>query len=143
MWGANMKSKVLLFLLLAACTPATDAPPLATMMIAISSGGMLGQSGTQVFGDDRVITTSFNYGRAAKPVEQVIPGAYARAAAVIRAEGRSTKTAAKPQAQLCMDYGTAVVQAIPPIAGFDQISAGCPDDAVMALLTHVQTAIAP
>ena len=138
-----MKSKVLLFVLLAACTPETDAPPLATAMIAISSGGMLGQSGTQVFGDDRVITSSFNYGRAAKPVERVIPGAYARAAAVIRAEGRQAKAQARPQAQICMDYGTDLVQALPPIAGFDQLSSTCPDDAVMALLTHVQAAIAP
>ena len=138
-----MKSKVLLLVVLAGCTPAPDAPPEATAMIAVSSGGMLGQSGMQIFGDDRVITTSFDYGRAGKPVEQVMPGAYARAAAVIRAEGRTAKAQYKPQLQLCMDYGTDVVQATPPIAGFDQISAACPDDAVMALLTHVQAAIAP
>ena len=136
-------SVIACLLLLVACSPAPDAPPTSTAMIAVSSGGMLGQSGTQIFGDDRVVVTGFDYGRATKPTEHVIPGAYARAAAVIRAEGPGTKAQYKSPPQICMDYGTDVVQATPPIAGFDQVSAGCPDDAVLALLAHVQGAIAP
>ncbi|MBC7479436.1 MAG: hypothetical protein H7317_15310 [Pseudorhodobacter sp.] len=138
-----MKLPAIACLLLIACSPQPEAPPKATAMIAVSTGGMLGQSGTQIYGDDRVVTTSFDYGRPAKPSEQGIPGAFARAAAVIRAEGPATKAQYQPPPQICMDYGNDIVQATPPIAGFDQVSASCPDDAVLALLAHVQAAIAP
>ena len=137
-----MKIAAATCLLLLACTPVPDLSPKATDMIAVSSGGMLGQSGTQIFGDDRVVTSSFNYGRAATPAQQTIPGAFARAAAVIRAEGRRIKAEVEPEVLLCMDYGTDLVQAVPPIAGFDNVAVSCPNDTVSKLMADVLGSLA-
>ena len=111
--------------------------------IQVSSGGILGQSSTTIFGDDRVVVQNFDYGKSAPPRETYVPGAFERASAVIRAEGARTTAKVTPDALICMDYGTDLVQATPPIAGFDSVSAGCPNDAVNALLSHVLAAIAP
>ena len=58
------------------------------------------------------------------------------------AEGRATQAALKPQTAPCLDYGTDQVSAAPPLAGFDHVSAACPDPAITALMGHVLASLA-
>ena len=146
-----MKHLLAVTMLLTACiaTPENDPAPMDTAMIAVSSGGFHGQSGTQIFGDDRVVTTGFHDGRATQSTQRTIPGAYARAAAVIRTEGHRVMaqvkimTQVKPEAPICMDYGQDIVQAQPPVAGFDAASVGCPNPAVTTLIADILATLAP
>ncbi len=62
--------------------------------------------------------------------------------AVLAAKGPAAKAAIKPQAEQCMDYGTDMVRATPPIAGIDYISAACPDAAMAGLMSDLLAAIA-
>jgi hypothetical protein len=129
--------RILVLLLLAACTPVTVAEDLPT--ITVSSGFQV-QSTTTIRADDRVEEHFVGLGRP--DTQRVVPGVYARAGAVIAAEGPDTKAHVKPVATICMDYGTDLVRANPPIAGFDSVAVNCPDDAVNALMAAVLAAVA-
>jgi len=139
-----MKIVALLPLLaLAACTP---PPPASSMpMIEVATASFHGSTSTQIFADGTRID---NVGRAgggppSQNVTQGSPSAYTRAAAVLAREGAKTKAALKPQASPCMDYGMDLVRADPAVAGFDQVSTNCPDEAVSALMADVLSALTP
>ena len=135
-----------LLILLAACqtTPVIDAPPEGTAMIEVANGGsMFGSSSTRIYADGTTVQDSATAGgKPLHTVQKGAPDAYNAAAAVIMAEGKRTKAAMKPHPDICMDYGSDSVRADPPIAGFDQVSSSCPDDAVTALMDHVLASIA-
>ena len=42
-----------------------------------------------------------------------------------------------------MDYGTDLVRIEPPTQAFDMVAMDCPDEAMIALMTHVLAALAP
>ena len=117
--------------------PPTE-PPTDTAVITVASGSFFGSSSTQIFADGTLIGTTASDGKPpVRVVQQGGPGAYAKAAAVLAAEGAATKRAIKPHAQQCLDYGMDQVSATPPVAGFDQASSACPDAAMSALMSHV------
>ena len=112
-------------------------------MITVASGSFFGSTSTQIYADGTVVLETV---RPDKPglhrVQKATPQAFVAAAAVIAAEGAKTKAAVKPEAAQCLDYGTDLVTASPAIAGFDGVSANCPDAAVTALMDHVLAALA-
>jgi hypothetical protein len=120
-------------------------PPAGTPVIEISSGSFYGSSATQVFATDILVTT-FSKG-AGRPdqqnVQQAAAGTYDRVAAVLAAKGPAAKAAIVPHDLQCLDYGTDVVRAEPPVAGIAQIVTACPDDAMAALTSALLAAIAP
>ncbi len=133
-------------LLLAACetTPVIYTPPSGTAMIEVASGGsMFGSNATRIYADGTIVQDSATAGgKPLHTVTQGSPDAFAAAAAVIAAEGRQTIAAMKPHPDVCMDYGSDSVRAVPPIAGFDQVATSCPDFAVTALTDHVLASLA-
>ena len=141
--------------LCACAAPATEPPYVdpsdrSTMglapgvkMIEVSSASFSGSTSTRIYADGTVIGDTSAPGQ--KPehnVQHVDPAAYARAAVVLGREGLKAKAAIKPQAQQCLDYGTDLVRAVPPVAGFEQATASCPDMAMSGLMTHVLAALA-
>lgn len=138
-----MTRRWLLLLLLAACTDAAPVMPPVEAVIEVTSSGFSGGSATQIFADGRIIqTTIAPGGSSSSTITHATPASFAAASAVIAAEGRRTKAAFRPQPQQCLDYGIDLVRADPPIAGFDQVSTGCPDAVVSALMAHVLAALA-
>ncbi len=131
-----------LMLGLAACVPVEVPPPLVPEVIEVASGGMLGQTRTLIYGNDWVITQVSGLDDTQKGRGKTVPGAYARAAAVIAAEGGDTLARVQHGPEVCMDYGADIVQASPPIAGFERVVSDCPDAAVTALMGHVLAALA-
>ncbi|MBC7740456.1 MAG: hypothetical protein H7245_25365, partial [Candidatus Saccharibacteria bacterium] len=84
------KAGVLALPFLSGCLVNRAPPDLIAMnsaSIQVSSGGMLGQSSTTVFGNDRVVVQNFDYGKSTPPRETYVPGAFDRASSVIQAEG--------------------------------------------------------
>lgn len=140
------KARLLAVLCLAGCAiqdnPPPDLVPAATASITLSTGGMLGQTSTTIFGNDWVVVQDFNYGKLSPSEGRTVSGAFARAALLIRSEGKRVKAGVVPDAQICMDYGTDMVRASPPISGFDAVSATCPNKAVTALIANLLTAVA-
>ena len=114
-------------------------------MIEVTTSSFHGATSTQIFADGTRID---DVGRAggeppSHNVTQGSPSVYTRAAAVLGREGAKTKAALQPQAAPCMDYGMDLVRADPAVAGFDQVSTNCPDEAVSALMADVLSALAP
>lgn len=129
-------------LLLAAC--ATSGPAPGTAMITVASGGFFGSSSTQIFADGTLVGRQATPGKA--PITRVqhgSPAAYAKAATVLAAEGAETRRRMKDQTVQCLDYGTDQITATPPVAGFDHLAAGCPDQALSDLMSHVLATLAP
>lgn len=127
-------------LVLFACTP---LPAPGTPQITVASASFHGSTSTRIFADGTLIAITANPGKPpVQTVQTSTPDAYARAAAVIAAEGAATKLALKRQTDQCLDYGTDQVTASRPIAGFDQVSTACPDPAMTALMDHVLAALA-
>ena len=132
-----------LILLLSACDAPHPIKP-GTPVIVVASASFSGSSSTQIFADGAVISDRTTPGRPPRhSVQHGPPEAYMRAAAVLRAEGKATLRALKPAPDQCLDYGTDQVTATPPVAGFDQASAACPDAGLIALMDHVLAALAP
>ncbi len=130
-------------LLLAACDGPVSTMPPENAVIEVSSSGFSGGSATQIFADGHVIrTTIAPGGGATSTTSETGPAAFAAAQAVIAAEGRRTKSAVKPPSAQCLDYGIDLVRADPPISGFDEVSSGCPDVALAALMDHVLASLA-
>ncbi len=133
-----MKRLILTLMTLAACTP---APAPDTPVITVASGNFTGFTSTQIYADGTLIAGS---GTSFKPVyttSHTTPEVFASAAKVIEAEGAKTRARLKPQKYPCMDYGSDSVQVTPPIAGFDGVSAQCPDPAMADLMTHILHAL--
>jgi hypothetical protein len=131
-------------LLLGACAQAVaPVAPDNSASVTVSSGGIMGWFTSTVYVDDRVLAKRFDQGKDSPETTTVVQGAYARAVAVIAAEGAATLAHAKPGPEVCMDYGTDLVRIEPPTAAFDKVASDCPDAAVTALISHVLAAMAP
>ncbi|MEO8243026.1 MAG: hypothetical protein ABI832_11975 [bacterium] len=153
MWNARA---TLFVLVLAACEPvAPDAgsarpgdsvalPVDGTPVITVSSGGFFGSVSTQIFAGDVVASRVVAPGAqtAKSSVQAGRPGVFADAVALLEREGPAIKRAVKPTAEFCMDYGTDMVQAVPPVRGFDQVSVGCPDTGVTKLIDDITGVLA-
>ena len=125
---------------LAACV--VQDRPSGIPRITVSSGNFTGFTSTVIFVDGTVETGSGTPQAPVYKIRHTNSDAFIAAAKVIAADGPKTRAALKPAAAPCLDYGTDVVRADPPIAGFDQVAVQCPDPAVAALMSHVLSAIA-
>ena len=137
-----MKTLALLpLLVLAGCAPPPPAPGLA--VIVVSSSSFHGSASTQIFADGTRIedVDRAEDGPPSHSVTQGSPGVYTKAAAVLARAGLTAKAAMKPHPDLCLDYGTDLVRAVPPIAGFDLVRTQCPDAAVSELMAEVLAAL--
>ncbi len=133
--------RLALALSLTACASAEPAP--GTAVIEVSSGSFFGSQSTRIFADGTVISVTSKPGQASvRTLRHGTPAAYDRAAAVLAAEGAKTLRAQKPQALQCLDYGTDLVAATPPVGGFASATSACPDAAVSALMSAVLPSLA-
>jgi hypothetical protein len=125
---------------LAGCVAAVEPAP----SISFGNGGSITGPGitTTVTADDRVTRRYGGYGAPAAPPDVTIPGAYARAADVLADQGVAAQTALPAMPEYCPDYGADSVTAVPPVAGFSAVKAGCPDDRMLALIAALQDAVA-
>jgi hypothetical protein len=134
------------FVVLSACVAAPDTPTTGT--IRFGNGGSITGPGatTTVTADDRVTVSWGGFGAPPAPPPVTVPGAHARAVAVLRDAGLRAQ-AALPSAPrdiaYCPDYGEDEVRADPPVAGFSRVVAGCPEPQVTALIGRLQAAVAP
>jgi len=118
----------------------TAEPPAGTAYVEVYSGsGWSGYTQTRVYADDSIGTESAPPGGTplSRTVVQGASGTYARVADLVARRGPGAGAARKDQDQMCMDYGTDAVTAVPPVGGFASVSASCPDEAVSALMTAV------
>ena len=126
---------------MAACIspPMVATPPNGLPMIEISTGGGFSDvSLVRIFADDTIQTKVFSRTNDPAPAfRQGKAGTFATAVAVLGSEGIKAKAAQLPDPVICTDYGVDYVKAEPPIAGFDQVSTGCPGTAVTTLIDHV------
>jgi hypothetical protein len=113
--------------LLSACAVAPD--PKAPM-IEVATTSFHGSTRLQIFADGTRIESS----GGAPVTTQMYPEAYERAAAILTRQGLAAKAALVPPAAPCLDYGTDLVRAVPPVAGFDAVSTDCPDPGMTALM---------
>ena len=131
---------------LAACTnmPVVKTPPQRTPVIEIHTGGGFNEvNTTRIYADDTIYTDVLGWQDDPEPVlRQGNAGSYVAAAAVISRQGPKAKAGPLRESADCLDYGVDYVKADPPIAGFDEVSSGCPDDAVTLLIDQVLAAIA-
>lgn len=97
-----------------------------------------------VIGSDDSVAEAPTVPGMARPASlRVVPGAFARARAVILAEGPQARLAAKPGPEVCLDYGLDKITISPPLPDFDVLVADCPDPAVLSLAQAVLAAVDP
>lgn len=145
-----MRAILILPLLLAACAapaqPPVDRPPEGTPVIVIAAGtSEWGYSATEVYGTDLVVTiTSDGIGQDPRESAQVVPGAYARVAAVLRRDGPAAVRATGRNVEICPGSQD-VVSARPPVGRFEVLNAPCggDDGPFRALFGAALGAIAP
>lgn len=141
--GGTLHAALLTGAVLAVASCGAPKPFPAVGEIVVASGGFSGSSSTQIFSDGTVIqSTAVPGGVPIRTVQHAMPDVYRKAASVLAAEGLATRRALKPQAEPCLDYGTDQVSATPPVAGFDRVSAACPDPALSTLMAHVLATLA-
>jgi hypothetical protein len=126
--------------LLAACAhaPAPDN----SAAVVVSSYGLLGRFTTIVYVDDRVTVKRFDPDMEVPQTVRVVPGAYARALAVVLANGPEAQAKASGGIEVCADYGSDIVRLEPPLPEFDMLTDDCPDPAITALMAQVLDAVA-
>lgn len=134
-----MRLALLAAMLLPSC--AAQTPAEGTAMIEVSSGNYISTTRTRIYADGTVMTETSGSGKT-RTGHLIAPDAFAAAAAVIATEGVATRAAHVAGEEVCMDYGTDLVRAVPPIAGFDLVATQCPDPAINALMSHVLASIA-
>lgn len=136
-------------LALSACAPAIPPPPEGTPYIGFSDmSGLHGGVDIRVHADD-VITEhrappAGTDQSATDEVRQGRPGLYADLAALVAAEGPGVAAdiAATPD-DGCMDAGTRVVSAVPPVGGFSRLAySGCSATTLGPFLNRILDLIA-
>jgi hypothetical protein len=125
--------------LLAACAQAPV--PDNSASVSVTSAGSLGRFKTVVYVDDRVSEQRFDQDGQVRQTERVIPGAYARALAVVLAKGPEALFKASGGIEVCLDYGADVVRLDPPRPEFGMLRDDCPDPAITALMAQVLDAV--
>lgn len=137
--------RLAILMLLTGCASEVPLPPPGTARIEMSTGGaFFGQTQTIIYADGTTVAAYDFPGEAPeRHVRKASPDAYRAAAAVLAEQGLRAKAAQVP-GLACVDFGADMILADPPIAGFDMISAGCPDDPVVtALKAAVLAALVP
>lgn len=136
-------------LVLAGCAPAVEKqamPAPGTPEVIVSSGGALfGATVTRIFEGDVVAMETYRPGTQQPEVSVAAgrPHVYGDVVALLTKEGPKAKARMPRHADMCLDYGTDSVQAIPPVANFSALSTGCPDKAVTKLMDDVLATLAP
>lgn len=137
-----MKRALALPMLLAGCLAAQTPEQQEHRSIIVTSSGELGRFVKEIRPDDTVILTGYSPVPPAPPITTVVPGAYERALAVLRADGLATVAAVVPDADAdCPDYGFDLVRIDPPTPWFDAVSAECPQPALTALMRDLLAAV--
>ena len=139
--GCRKMRALWLLLLLAACAQAPE--PDNSAAVVITSSDELGRFTTIVYVDDRVTEKRFDPERDVPQTVRVIPGAYARALAVVLTNGPGAKAKASGGIEVCVDYGADMVRLDPPRPEFDMLRDDCPDSAITGLMTEVLDAVGP
>ena len=131
--------RLLVFVLVVACGP--TAPPQTTGVIEITHTDFYNSATTRVFADGRIVQTTAAQGQA--PVEEVTrgsPRAFAAAASLLQTEGARVKATADT-VTTCKTYGTDLIRATPPVAGFDEVATFCADAGVTGLSDRLYAAL--
>jgi len=128
-----MRRLLVVLVLLAACAaapePAVERPPAGTPVIVISGGSMeWGYHASEVYANDLVIgISSEGVGRGQRERAEVIPGAYARVAEVLRRQGPAEVRATGRDVAICPGSAD-VIAATPPVGRFRVLNAPCGGD---------------
>ena len=135
-------------LMLAGCAPEAKVamPAAGTPVVIVSSGGAFsGATVTRIFEGDMVAQETYQPG-VEKPEVTVTAGrphVYADVVALLAKEGPRAKARMAAHPDMCLDYGSDAVEAIPPVAHFDAVWTACPDKAVTKLMDDVLATLAP
>ena len=119
---------------------AAHAASAETAMIEMTTDGVSGTSLTQIFADGTILQDQTLPGKSPTHlVRHAPPAVFSAAAALLAAEGLPTKAALPDARTECLVAFAESLRALPPIAGFDQASASCPNpvlDRLMLKITH-------
>lgn len=118
-----------------------EVPPKGTPVVQVSSGGMMGFGVTWIYENDLIVSQLTREGIPAVPTRRMVPGIYAKVANIIAAKGLETVAAMKGHDESTMDYGQDRVIAVPPIAGFSQVSARNENNPVGALILEIDAVL--
>ena len=118
-----------------------ETPPIGTPLVELYGGGMLGSGVTRIYANDLIVSQSTREGIPEAPKRWLVPGAYAKVAAIIADKGAETAAAMKGRDEACIDFGQERVTAVPPIGGFSQASARCEANPVGALILEIDAVL--
>ena len=99
---------------------------------------------TRIFADGTIIRDVTQPGSAPiHSVQQASPDVFKAAAAIVAADGASTKAEMSKGAVECLVAFTQTLQALPPIAGFDRATDSCPNERLLLLMLHIAKGLPP